>query len=97
MHSTRSDGTDSPTRAVEIAAAAGLSAISLTDHDTTDGLYGFLVIPESAAGTKQADPVPGTAPQYYVYVDTQQPTVQVTRAEAGPGGASSTSTLSLSR
>ena len=52
-----------------------------------DGLYGFLVIPESGAGTRQPDPVPGTPPQYYVYVDTQAPAVQVTRAEAGPGGA----------
>lgn len=37
-HSDRSDGTDAPARVVERAAAAGLTAIALTDHDTTAGL-----------------------------------------------------------
>jgi predicted metal-dependent phosphoesterase TrpH len=37
-HSTVSDGSDSPTRVVELAAAAGCSAIALTDHDRLDGL-----------------------------------------------------------
>ena len=36
-HSTASDGTDSPTRVVEQAVAAGLDVVALTDHDTTDG------------------------------------------------------------
>ncbi|HUX71863.1 MAG TPA: PHP domain-containing protein [Cellulomonadaceae bacterium] len=36
-HSTASDGTDTPTRVVEQAVAAGLDVIALTDHDTTDG------------------------------------------------------------
>jgi predicted metal-dependent phosphoesterase TrpH len=38
MHSTASDGTDSPAALPALAAAAGLSAIALTDHDTTAGL-----------------------------------------------------------
>jgi len=38
MHSTHSDGTDSPRRLVELAREAGLSTIALTDHDTTTGL-----------------------------------------------------------
>lgn len=38
MHSTASDGAISPTAVVEAAAAAGLSAIALTDHDTLAGL-----------------------------------------------------------
>ena len=37
-HSTASDGTLSPTALVELAAAQGLAAIALTDHDTVDGL-----------------------------------------------------------
>lgn len=37
-HSTASDGTDSPADLVRRAAAGGLSAIALTDHDTTEGL-----------------------------------------------------------
>ena len=37
LHSTASDGTDPPAHLVEKAAQAGLSAIALTDHDTTAG------------------------------------------------------------
>jgi len=37
-HSSISDGTDSPTRLVMRAAGVGLDVISLTDHDTFDGL-----------------------------------------------------------
>lgn len=37
-HSTCSDGTDPPERVVELAAAAGCSAVALTDHDTFAGL-----------------------------------------------------------
>lgn len=36
-HSTASDGTDSPAELVAAAAAAGLDAVALTDHDTTSG------------------------------------------------------------
>ncbi|QNN21052.1 PHP domain-containing protein [Planctomycetales bacterium ZRK34] len=38
MHSTASDGTDPPQSFGELAVAAGLSAIALTDHDTIAGL-----------------------------------------------------------
>lgn len=38
LHSLRSDGTDSPAEIVSAAAAAGLAAIALTDHDTLDGI-----------------------------------------------------------
>ena len=37
-HSTRSDGLLSPTQLIELAARAGVDAIALTDHDTTEGL-----------------------------------------------------------
>ncbi|MDR1712494.1 MAG: PHP domain-containing protein [Propionibacteriaceae bacterium] len=37
-HSEYSDGTDQPGELVAKAAAAGLSAVALTDHDTFDGL-----------------------------------------------------------
>ncbi|HVF75884.1 MAG TPA: PHP domain-containing protein [Acidimicrobiales bacterium] len=37
-HSTVSDGTDSPARVAELAAAAGCSAVALTDHDRLDGI-----------------------------------------------------------
>jgi predicted metal-dependent phosphoesterase TrpH len=38
MHSTFSDGYQSPTTLVEMAAERSLVAISLTDHDSVDGL-----------------------------------------------------------
>ncbi|MDH7578456.1 MAG: PHP domain-containing protein [Bacillota bacterium] len=38
VHSTASDGTLTPEEIVNQAVRSGLSAISLTDHDTTDGL-----------------------------------------------------------
>jgi hypothetical protein len=37
-HSTASDGTDAPATVVALAAAAGVTALALTDHDTIDGL-----------------------------------------------------------
>ncbi|HUZ19512.1 MAG TPA: PHP domain-containing protein [Acidimicrobiales bacterium] len=37
-HSTFSDGSESPERVVELAAAAGLSTLALTDHDELRGL-----------------------------------------------------------
>lgn len=37
-HSRVSDGSDSPTELMANAAAAGLTAVALTDHDTLDGL-----------------------------------------------------------
>jgi 3',5'-nucleoside bisphosphate phosphatase len=36
-HSTASDGTDTPAQLVRQARAAGLTALALTDHDTTAG------------------------------------------------------------
>lgn len=37
-HSTASDGSDTPTELMQVAARAGLTSIALTDHDTLDGL-----------------------------------------------------------
>ena len=38
LHSTQSDGSSSPTQVVQRAAELGLSAISLTDHDSVAGV-----------------------------------------------------------
>lgn len=38
LHSTASDGVNSPTWVVERAAANGVRALALADHDTTEGL-----------------------------------------------------------
>jgi hypothetical protein len=42
LHSINSDGSDTPQELVSKAAAAGVSAIALTDHDTLDGVEDFL-------------------------------------------------------
>ena len=38
VHSTRSDGTYTPTQLVDYAIEKGLAAFALTDHDSVDGL-----------------------------------------------------------
>jgi predicted metal-dependent phosphoesterase TrpH len=45
-HSTASDGECTPTELVRRAAAAGLQAIALTDHDTVDGVAEFTAAAE---------------------------------------------------
>ena len=46
-HSTASDGTDAPAQVLELAAALGLKAVALTDHDTVAGLAEFLAAGEA--------------------------------------------------
>lgn len=46
-HSTKSDGTMSPTELVEYAVKRGVAAIALTDHDTTDGIDEALAAAQS--------------------------------------------------
>lgn len=55
-HSTASDGTLTPDELVAAALATGLRALALTDHDTTDGLQGFLA---AAAGRPDFLAIPG--------------------------------------
>ena len=38
VHTTASDGTDTPAQVVEQAHALGLSAVAITDHDTVSGI-----------------------------------------------------------
>lgn len=42
VHSTCSDGTFTPAHLARLGMEAGLSAMALTDHDTTEGLPAFL-------------------------------------------------------
>lgn len=42
LHSTCSDGTDSPSRLAALGKAGNLSAMALTDHDTVSGIDQFL-------------------------------------------------------
>lgn len=38
LHTTFSDGTETPERVLEMARQAGVSAVAITDHDTVDGM-----------------------------------------------------------
>lgn len=55
-HSTASDGTDAPARILELAAAKGLKAVALTDHDTVAGLAEFIA---AGAAHPEIEAVPG--------------------------------------
>lgn len=54
-HSNKSDGSYSPTELINYAVEKGLSAIALTDHDTTDGIEEAL----KAAEGKKIEVIPG--------------------------------------
>ena len=60
VHTTASDGSLSPTRVVEVARDAGLSAVGIADHDTVDGVeealaagdqFGIEVVPAMEINT----------------------------------------------
>lgn len=55
MHSYYSDGVESPSRLASMAAAAGLRAASLTDHDSMHGWREFA----RACGEAGVEPIPG--------------------------------------
>jgi len=55
VHSTRSDGTYTPSQLVDYAIEKGLKAFALTDHDTVDGIEEAL---EAAEG-KSIEVIPG--------------------------------------
>ncbi|MHA1147620.1 MAG: PHP domain-containing protein [Promethearchaeota archaeon] len=46
LHSTASDGEDTPSELIDKSLKLGLKAIALTDHDTVDGLEEFLTYGE---------------------------------------------------
>lgn len=54
-HSTVSDGSDPPERVVELARAAGCSAVALTDHDRLDGVDAAV----AAGASSGVEVVPG--------------------------------------
>lgn len=60
-HSTKSDGSYTPTELVDYAITKGLSAVALTDHDTIDGLEEALLHAEALAqeGRPTVEVVPG--------------------------------------
>ena len=61
VHSTRSDGTFTPTQLVDYAIEKGLAAFALTDHDSVDGLDEAIVYAKSLRQTNPNVPeiIPG--------------------------------------
>lgn len=55
VHSTFSDGTDTPTQLIDLACKAGLRAVALCDHNTVAGLPEFI----QAARGREVEAVPG--------------------------------------
>ena len=55
IHSVYSDGTDTPAQILALAETKGLSAVALTDHNTTAGLPDFL----DAAKNHSVEVIPG--------------------------------------
>src|SRR4029453_16960527 len=77
-HSTMSDGTDSPTRVVQLAGEAGLSALALTDHHTlaplpearaAAGAYPLRLVPGCEISCELAGRAPGTMHLLVFFVD----------------------------
>jgi 3',5'-nucleoside bisphosphate phosphatase len=67
-HSTESDGSEAPGRIAEMAAAAGCSAVALTDHDSLGGLaaarsaadrLGIRLVPGCEVSCRKPPPPPG--------------------------------------
>src|ERR1700676_4206567 len=58
VHTTHSDGNYTPAQVVELARRCGLSAVAITDHDTTSGVHvarqaaGAAITPEIIAGVE---------------------------------------------
>lgn len=93
VHSTRSDGTFTPTELVDYAVKKGLSAFALTDHDTVDGLDEAMqyaaglraqaesknVFPHQRDAGQPAVPVPESHPQGFGHM---VPGTKTTSSEA---------------
>jgi predicted metal-dependent phosphoesterase TrpH len=72
VHSTFSDGTCTPEELVELGASAGLSAMALTDHDTTEGVPRFLAAARArgvraVSGVELSVDVPGVVVHLLAY------------------------------
>lgn len=72
FHSLFSDGSCSPEELVEIGAVVGLTAMALTDHDTTAGVRRFLAAAEArgircVSGVELSLDIPGSSVHMLAY------------------------------
>src|SRR2546421_270736 len=100
-HSTVSDGSDPPARIPELAAAAGCSAVALTDHDRLDGLaeararaeaLGVELVPGCEVSCEWA---PGTLHVLVYFVEPGEGPLQAEQARGSGGVAVLAHPLSL--
>ena len=89
LHSTFSDGSFSPEALVELGAAAGLTAMTLTDHDSTRGVERFL----AAAAAKGVRSVSGLE----ISVDVPNVTVHILAYGCDPANVPLNTALTLIR
>lgn len=99
VHSTFSDGSYTPEKIVEMAVDAGLTAIALTDHDTTAGTARFLAACEEEGmrgvpGVEiSANAVKGTLHILGYYVDKEDPEFESVLAKIRQGRAGRNDTI----
>jgi predicted metal-dependent phosphoesterase TrpH len=84
-HSTMSDGTDPPSRVVDLAVEAGLAALALTDHDTLDHLpeartaadaRGLRLVPGCEISCELGGRAPGSMHMLVFFVDDAEGELQ---------------------
>lgn len=51
MHSTRSDGSDTPEELFQMASENGIEAIAITDHDTLAGIEENMLLSQKWGGS----------------------------------------------
>ena len=96
-HSTASDGTDTPAEVVALGAAAGLSALALTDHDTLEHLpearaaaarHELRLVPACEISCELGGRAPGTMHLLVYFVDDTAGPLQdrLGELQAGRGG-----------
>jgi predicted metal-dependent phosphoesterase TrpH len=90
-HSTFSDGSLTPGELVDAACAAGLSALALTDHDTTEGIAPFMAACARGGITGvsgveiSAEYTPGTMHLLGFFIDPQHDGLQAALARLREG------------
>jgi hypothetical protein len=67
--------------------------LTLVDDVKKDGVYGYVIVVESRAGTSGKDPRPGDLPHSTVIVDTTPPVVKLSEPKVRPNGTAAQGAL----
>ena len=74
------------TQTCDIKFEATDTSVEIAYVAPKDGRYGFIVIPESGVGRREAEPRASAPPQHLVEVDTVKPNVKIRTVTVSPGG-----------